>query len=91
MIFRFGNNGKKGGDYFPFVPKPFIPFRMKLREGCTFSQDVAALDQNDRIGGVLRLRMLKKEGIEHSRLERYLREAIEQAIREVTLEWELES
>jgi len=38
-------------------------------------------------GCVRLVRMLKKEGRDHSRLERYLQEAIDQAIREITKEW----
>jgi hypothetical protein len=41
----------RGQVHFPFVPKPFIPFRMKLRTGCNFSQDVAALVRDDGRGG----------------------------------------
>jgi hypothetical protein len=38
--------------------------------------------------GCIRLvRMLKKEGSDQSRLERYLRQAIDKAIREVAREW----
>ena len=35
------------------------------------------------------VRMLKKEGSNQGRLERYLQEAIDEAVREVTQEWEL--
>jgi hypothetical protein len=41
-------------------------------------------------GGCVRLvRMLKKEGSDHGRLKRYLKEGIDQAIRVVNQEWEL--
>jgi hypothetical protein len=33
--------------------------------------------------------MLKKEGSDHGRLKRYLKEGIDQAIRVVNQEWEL--
>jgi hypothetical protein len=33
------------------------------------------------------VRMLKKEGSNHSLLERYIREAIDEAVREVNREW----
>jgi hypothetical protein len=35
------------------------------------------------------VRMLKKEGSDQDRLERYLREAIDDAVREVNQEWEM--
>ena len=40
-------------------------------------------------GCVRLVRMLKKEGSDHGRLERYLKEGIDQAISEVNQEWEL--
>jgi hypothetical protein len=33
--------------------------------------------------------MLKKEGSDQGRLERYLREAIDEAVQEVNQEWEM--
>ncbi len=40
-------------------------------------------------GCVRLVRMLEKEGSNQGRLERYLQEAIDEAVREVTQEWEL--